>query len=98
MQVFASIRDRPTWIIGTQHTGWRGAKPSEPEAKQLPFGFDITDDGNADYLLLCFSMDGELYADTWHPSLDEAYLVAEEAYGVQRSEWGPPATALHGTG
>jgi hypothetical protein len=91
VQVFASIRNRPTWITGWPHSGWRGADPAEPGARQLTFAFDITDDGAGGYLLLYFSTDQVYAADTWHPALDEAYRTAEEQFGVKRSEWGPPA-------
>lgn len=88
MPVFASIRNRPIWIIGRPHTGWGTAEPAEPGAKQLLFGFDITDDGGANYLLLCFSADGLYGADTWHETLADAYAAAEEKFGIQRFEWG----------
>ena len=89
MQVFASIRDRPTWVTGRPRS-WRGAEPSEPGAKQLSFGFDITDDGAGNFLLVCFSADGAYGADTWHQTLSEAYASAEEQFGVRCSEWRPP--------
>jgi hypothetical protein len=90
VQTFASIRDRPTWIQGLPQTGWSGADPSEPGAKQLEFNFDITDDGGRNYLLVYFSADGVYAADTWHQTLDEAYSAAAEQFGVQAVEWGPP--------
>ncbi len=90
MKVFASIRNRPTWITGWPHSGWRGALPSERGAKELPFGFDITDDGGGNFLLVSFSDDGVYAADGWHPTLEEAYEAAKEQYQVNRSEWGPP--------
>lgn len=93
MQVFASIRDRPTWICGWPHSGWHGADASTPHAKQVPFGFDITDDGAGRFLFVSFSADGECCADTWHETLAEAYATAEEQFGVKRVEWGPPRSA-----
>jgi hypothetical protein len=89
MQVFASIRDRPTWIIGLPHTGWRGATPTEPGAKSMLFGFDITDDGAGNYLLVCFSADGVYGADSWYETFAEAFASATEQFGVRRAEWGP---------
>jgi hypothetical protein len=89
MRVFASIRNRQTWITGWPHSGWRGASATDAHAKVLPFGFDITDDVAGNYLLVCFSADGVYGADTWHETLDEAYASAEEQFGVLRSEWSP---------
>ena len=89
MQVFASIRDRPTWIAGWPHSGWRGAEPSDRGAKQLRFGFDITDDGVGNFLLVSFSADGVYRADSSHRTLADAYESAEEQFGVRRSEWVP---------
>ncbi len=89
VQTFASIRGRPTWIVGWPHSGWRAADPSEGGAKQLPFNFDITDDGAGHFLLVYYSTDGVYSADTWHPTQDEARASAE-VFGIQRSEWGPP--------
>ncbi|HEV2973293.1 MAG TPA: hypothetical protein VGY55_25220 [Pirellulales bacterium] len=93
MKVFASIRDRPTRITGWPHSGWRGADPTDAEAKQLPFGFDITDDGAGNYLLVYYSSDRVYVADTWHETLAEAYASAEESFGVRRDEWGPGKSA-----
>jgi hypothetical protein len=95
-QVFASIRDRPTWITGWPHSWWGSAEPSEPGARQLPFGFDITNDGAGSYLLVCFSADGAYAADTWHESLDDAYSAAEAIFGVRRSEWQQPISRSSG--
>jgi hypothetical protein len=85
---YASIRNRPTWIQGWPHSGWSGAASSDHGAKLLLFGFDITDDGAGNYLLVCYSADGVYGADTWHPTLEEAYVSASEEFGVQRDEWG----------
>jgi hypothetical protein len=93
MRVFASIRDRPTWICGWPHGGWRGSDAVEPNARQLAFGFDITDDGAGNYLLVSLSADGVYGADSWHETIVEAYASAEEQFGVQRGEWGPPRPA-----
>ena len=78
--VFASIRNRPTWIRGRPQS-WSGAAPTDPGAKQLPFGFDITDDG-AGFVLVCFSADGLYGADTWHDG--EGLLV--DGFGRQGRE------------
>jgi hypothetical protein len=77
METFASIRNRPTCIRGWPHSGWRAAEPSEPGAKTLLFGFDITADGAG----------GVYVADSSLRSLEEAYLAAERQFGVRRSEW-----------
>lgn len=89
MRTFASIRNRSTRITGWPNSGWRGADASDPSAKLLPFGFDITDDGAGHYLLVYYSMDRAYEADTWHETLSDAYASAEEQFGVRREEWGP---------
>jgi hypothetical protein len=86
MNVFASIRNRPTSISGGPER-WRGADPSEPGARIVSFDLDITDDGAGHYLLVCFSSDGDYGADTWHATLAEAYRSAEQQFGVRRDEW-----------
>ena len=90
MTTFASIRDRPTCIRGWPHSGWHAADPSEPGAKIVRFAFDITDDGAGGFALTCFSEDRVSTADSSHPSLDAAYVAAEEQYGVRRAEWNAP--------
>lgn len=57
----------------------------------LPFGFDIADDGAGGFALNCFSEDRVYAADSSHPTLDAAYLAAEEQYGVRRAEWKVPS-------
>ena len=89
MKVYASIRNRPTWITGWPQGGWHGADPSEPGARRLPFHFDLTDDGDAGFLLVYDSADGVLAADTWHQTLADPYDVAESCFGIRRPEWMP---------
>lgn len=88
MRTFASIRNRPTWIIGWPNC-WRGADASVPSAKLLSFGFDITDDGAGHYLLVCFSTDGAYGADTWHDTLSDAHESAEQQFRIRDEDWGP---------
>jgi hypothetical protein len=40
----------------------------------MPFGFDITDDGDGHFLLVYYSMDRAYAADTWHETLSDAYF------------------------
>lgn len=87
MKRFASIDNRPTFIRGHPHSGWSRAKASDPGAKSLPFNFEITDDGAGNFLFVSCSTDNAFAADSWHATLDEAYRVAEEQFGIQRSEW-----------
>jgi hypothetical protein len=89
VQRFASIRDRPTWITGWPNSGWRGADASDPTARLMPFGFDITDDGAGHFLLVYYSTDRAYEADTWHETLSDACASAEERFGVRREEWTP---------
>ena len=87
MPTFASIPERPTRITGFPHSSWRAADADDPASKVLPFRFAITDDGNANFLLCYHSLDGVFCADTWHETLEEAFAVAQEAFGITRSEW-----------
>jgi hypothetical protein len=87
MKVFASIENRLTLIRGHPHSGWGGAKASDPGAKSLSFNFEITDDGAGNFLFVSYSADKAFGADSWHTTLDEAYRVAEEQFGIKRSEW-----------
>ena len=88
MRPVASVRNRPTWIVG-RPTAWRGADAPGEGASPVPFGFDITEDGAGYYLLVCFSADGQYGADTWHPTLADAYESAEQQFGIRPDEWGP---------
>jgi hypothetical protein len=90
MRTFASIHNRSTWITGPPGGPWGGSDSSNPSAKLLPFGFDITEDGAGYYILVCYSMDGVYGGDTWHETISDAYSTAEDAYGIRREEWGPP--------
>ena len=87
MTTFASIPERATRIAGFPHSGWRAADADDPASKVLPFRFDITDDGNANFLLCYHSLDRVFYADTWHETLEEAFAAAQKAFGITRSEW-----------
>jgi hypothetical protein len=89
MRTFASIHNRPTWITGWPNC-WRAADASDPSAKLLSFGFDVTDDGARRYdVLVCFSTDGDYGTDTWHDTLSDAYESAEQRFGIRGEEWGP---------
>jgi hypothetical protein len=87
MRTFASIRDRPTWVTGPPHGGWRGADASGPSAGLPAFGFDISDDGAGGYLLVCYSTGRVYAADTWHETPGQAYGSAEAQFGLRRGEW-----------
>jgi hypothetical protein len=89
MRTFASIRNRQTWITGPPRGPWGGCDASNPSAKRLPFGFDITDDGAGYYILVSYSMDRAYGGDTWHETLEDAYATAEGGFGIRREEWGP---------
>ena len=86
MNTRATIHHRPTWIRGWPNSGWRFAEPTDAEAKQLPFNFEIKDDGAGHYLLVYSSADRVYSADSWHETLDEAYGLAE-ALGTRRVDW-----------
>ncbi len=90
MRIPASIRHRPTWIIGWPQSGRRGAAASDPGAKLLPFRFEVRDDGAGGYLLIFKSTDGAYAADTWHETMEDAFASAEDVFGVRRDECEQP--------
>lgn len=87
MSSFASIARRPLWISGCQSGGWRVAGESDPSARLVPFHHEITDDGAGHFLLVSSSIDGSVYCDTWHETLDDALTGAERQMGIGRGEW-----------
>jgi len=79
-------------ITGWPHSGWRAADDDDPSARELPFRFAITDDGDGHFLLAYQSLDGAYSADSWHESLIDALASAEEQFGIGRGEWSHPRT------
>jgi hypothetical protein len=89
VKTYAAIACRLVRISGFAHSGWAAADLTDPHSFELDFRFSIVDDGNANYLLTYSSLDGRYAADTWHETLEEAFLVAHEVFGIQPNEWSP---------
>ncbi len=90
MRVFTKVEGRAIRIGGEQHTGWLPegfAKPVPPPLREVKMTFEITDDGEGNFLLCYHSEDQSVYGDTWHQSIEEAKKVAESSFGVRPSEW-----------
>jgi hypothetical protein len=87
MSTFASIHSRSIFVTGSQDKGWHAAKDSTSGAREVLFDFCINDDGAGQFLLVYRSLDGSLYADTWHETLDDAYTSAEREFGILKQEW-----------
>lgn len=92
MTIFASIPERLTRITGWPNSGWRATDAADPSSKVLPFHFEITDDGNGSFLLAYHSLDEVFRADTWHETLEEAFVAAEECFDIARAEWKSPGS------
>lgn len=90
-QSHATIVRRRVRIAGHPHSGWSAAEANDPEAIELDFRFDITDDGNGNYLLVYSSHDSKFAADSWHETLAEAAECANETFGVLPAEWSLPS-------
>lgn len=78
-------------ILGHPNSGWSAADPDDDNALALEFRFEITDDGNKNFLLVYQSVDGRYAADSWHEIVDEAIARAEESFGIAPSEWAVPS-------
>lgn len=84
---YAFIHARPFRVTGYQYSGWRAAGDGDASARELPFEFSVTDDGGGNFLLVYQSVDGSLYGDTWHETLEDAYVSAERQFRISRDEW-----------
>ena len=93
MKTYAAIACRRVRISGHPHSGWSSAEPTDPQSFELDFRFSIVDDGSTNYLLTYSSLDNRYAADTWHETLEEAFLVAHEVFGIQLNEWSPRGAA-----
>lgn len=87
MTTFPYINGRPLRITGFQYSGWRMAEDADSNGRVLPFNFSITDDGAGQFLLVYRSVDGSLYGDTWHETMDAAFASAQRQFGISREEW-----------
>jgi hypothetical protein len=87
LTIYASIHARPLRVTGDQRNGWRPANISDTDARQLAFELSITDDGAGQFLLIYHSADHWLSGDTWHETVEDAYVSAERDFGISRKEW-----------
>ncbi|MGM9485888.1 hypothetical protein [Ideonella sp. YS5] len=84
MKSYATIARRVVRILGHPNSGWSPADLDDDNALELEFQFEITDDGNKNFLLVYRSLDGRYAADSWHETLE---TCAEESFGITQSEW-----------
>jgi hypothetical protein len=94
MNSYATIARRVVRILGHPNGGWSPADLDDDNALEIEFRFEITDDGNKNFLLVYQSLDGRHTADEWHETLEGAFASAEESYGITQSEWAKPSTTL----
>ena len=87
MRSFKTVRSRLVVIAGDPTRGWGPADPDDLSAVGVAFNFDITSDGNVNFLLVYSSVDGKYAADNWHETIDEAMSFASEIFGIEASEW-----------
>ena len=76
-------------IGGETHTGWlppNAAQPRPSPVREVEYNIEIEAEGDG-FTLTYEATDGSGWSDTWHPTLEEAMEVAEEDFGVHRSEW-----------
>lgn len=76
-------------VGGETHTGWlpqNAAQPRPLPVREVEYRIEIEDLGDG-FMLWYETADGSGWSDTWHPTLEDAMLVAEEDFGVQRSDW-----------
>jgi len=90
MKSYAVIGRRVVRILGHPNSGWSPADLDDDNALELEFRFEITDDGNKNFLLVYQSLDGRYAADSWHETAEDALASAEESYGIAQSEWVMP--------
>lgn len=85
MKLFA-VKNYLLSIEGNQTEGW---SPSDSKnSRQALFNFKIEElENGGGFLLLAFSNDNDIYADTWHETIQEAIEVAIEEFGISTDLW-----------
>jgi hypothetical protein len=83
----ATVPHHSLRISGEQSTGWSVVDSPDTNARELIFTFSAQDDGNGNFLLVCTSLDGEYFTDTWHETLEEVYSCAQAEYGIEQTQW-----------
>lgn len=87
MKSYANIPSRVIRILGHPNSGWSPADLDDDNALELAFRFEITSDGNKNFLLVYQSLDQRYAADSWHETVEEALACAEGLFGIAPSEW-----------
>ncbi|MBN9409187.1 MAG: hypothetical protein J0H69_08565 [Burkholderiales bacterium] len=87
MQVQAVIPCRKVLIATHPNGGWSVADEGTPNSLETDFRIEITDDGNANYLLIYSSLDRKYVTDTWHETIASAFAAAAEDFGIEADEW-----------
>ena len=85
VKIFASIPKRVMHVAGVPDLWWFD-DAADPQSREIAFAFTITDDGNANYLLICESVDKAYFSDTWHETIENA-IGAAQRMGIGRKEW-----------
>ena len=88
-RVVARIPAAKAIIGGETPSGWLPPNASEPRpspGQEVEYNIEIEDLSDG-FILLYEATDGSGWSDTWHPTLEEAMEVAEEDFGVHRSDW-----------
>lgn len=94
MKSHATIACRVVRILGHPNSGRSPADLDDDNALEVEFRFEITDDGNKNFLLVYQSLDGRYAADELHETVEAASASAEESFGIVQSEWMTPNTRL----
>lgn len=92
MSVVKKVSGHVVRVGGDQHSGWLPEGASTPlptPARAVAFDIEIQFDDSG-YLLCYESREGDLYGDTWHPTLEEAEAEAAERFGVTADHWQAP--------
>ena len=88
-RVVASVPSLKIRVGGNMHEGWLPLGASAPQplaARETDLRVEVQFDGSG-YLLCYESVDGALFGDTWHATLDAAKRAAEEDFGVKPHDW-----------
>lgn len=91
MTVLKRKRNWKVTVVGDQRSGWAPVSTRagvNGVVHDVLFDFEIQSDPGG-YLLVYASLDGALYADTWHEALGAAEQAAFEQFGILPSSWGP---------
>lgn len=85
MKLFA-VNNYLLSIEGNQFKGWSFSDSGN--SREVLFNFEIEClDKEAGYLLLCYSDNEEVYADTWHETIEEGIEFANKRYGISKDLW-----------